>query len=136
MLKHNCFSEVPEFELRVLCVLGRPSTTWAAALVLVLAIYFFLVGSGFVCWLIFGGPGVWTWGFMLPRQALPLKSLHQPQGDQDLNSGLFACTVDALLLEPYLQSILHWLFWRLGLLKYLPKVASNHETPDLSLLHC
>jgi hypothetical protein len=29
-----------------------------------------------------------------------------------LNSGLKACKASALLLEPHLQSILLWLFWR------------------------
>jgi hypothetical protein len=49
-----------------------------------------------------------------------------------LNLGLHTCKADALLLEPYFQSILLWLFWRWGLVNYLP-MASNHDLPDLSL---
>jgi hypothetical protein len=32
-----------------------------------------------------------------------------------LNSGLCACKTGALPLEPYIQFILLWLFWRWGL---------------------
>jgi hypothetical protein len=39
-----------------------------------------------------------------------------------------------LLLEPHLQSILLWLFWRWGLKNYLAGLASNVQTPNLSLL--
>jgi hypothetical protein len=39
----------------------------------------------------------------------------------------------ALLLEPHLQFILLWLFWRWDLLSYLPRLASNCNPPDLSL---
>jgi hypothetical protein len=31
-----------------------------------------------------------------------------------LNTGLCICKAGALLLEPYLQSILLWLYWRWG----------------------
>jgi hypothetical protein len=34
--------------------------------------------------------------------------------DWGLNSGLHACTAGAVLLEPHLQSILFWSFWRWG----------------------
>jgi hypothetical protein len=40
----------------------------------------------------------------------------------------------ALPLVLSLQSILLWLFWRWGLLNYLPGLASNDKPPDLSLL--
>jgi hypothetical protein len=32
----------------------------------------------------------------------------------ELNSGLCTCKAGALLLEPHLQSIFLWLFWRWG----------------------
>jgi hypothetical protein len=37
-----------------------------------------------------------------------------------------------LLLEPHLQSIFLWLFWRYGLKNYLPGLASNLHPPNLS----
>jgi hypothetical protein len=36
-----------------------------------------------------------------------------------LNSGVHTCKADAVPLEPHLQSILLWLFWRWGLSKHL-----------------
>jgi hypothetical protein len=59
--------------------------------------------------------------------------------DWGLISGLCACKADAgeagnLPLEPHLQSILLWLFWRQGLKNYLVRIASNHDPPNLSLL--
>jgi hypothetical protein len=39
----------------------------------------------------------------------------------------------SLPLEPLLQSILLWLFWRWGLLEYLPRFASNLNPLNLSL---
>jgi hypothetical protein len=39
----------------------------------------------------------------------------------------------ALLLEPYLQSILAWLLWRWSLVSYLPGLALNCDLPNLSL---
>jgi hypothetical protein len=53
--------------------------------------------------------------------------------DWGLDSGLCACKAGPLLLESLLQSILLWLFWRWGLLNYVPKLASNCNTPDLCL---
>jgi hypothetical protein len=50
-----------------------------------------------------------------------------------LNSGLWACKVGALLLEPHLQSILLWLFWKWGLPNCFPWLASNRNLPSLSL---
>jgi hypothetical protein len=35
-------------------------------------------------------------------------------------------------LEPHLQSILLRLFWRWGLMNYLPGLVSSHNPPDLS----
>jgi hypothetical protein len=46
------------------------------------------------------------------------------------------CKASALLLKPHLQSILLWLFWRLGGGEGsidLPRLESNHGLPDLSL---
>jgi hypothetical protein len=54
----------------------------------------------------FCGAEDWTQGFMLAKQAQ---------------------------LEPCFQSILLWLFWRWGLMNYLPVLALNHIPPDLSL---
>jgi hypothetical protein len=51
----------------------------------------------------------------------------------DLNKGDYTCKAAALQLEPLLQSILHWLFWRWGLKNYLSGLASNCDPPDLSL---
>jgi hypothetical protein len=48
--------------------------------------------------------------------------------DWGLNSGL-----PALLLEPYLQSILFWLFWRWDLTNYLPGLTSNCDLSHLNL---
>jgi hypothetical protein len=50
-----------------------------------------------------------------------------------LKSQLCACKAGALLLEPQLQLILLWLFWRWGLVNYFPKLASNCESPYFSL---
>jgi hypothetical protein len=54
--------------------------------------------------------------------------------DWGLNSGLCACKAGALLLEPQPQTILVWLFWRWGLVIYLPGLASSCNPPSLSLL--
>jgi hypothetical protein len=51
----------------------------------------------------------------------------------DLNSGLCTCKAAALALEPLLQSILLWLFWRWGLMNYLLGMALNQDPPYLSL---
>jgi hypothetical protein len=40
--------------------------------------------------------------------------------DWGLNSGLHNYKASALLLKPSLWSILLWLFWRWGLMNYLP----------------
>jgi hypothetical protein len=48
--------------------------------------------------------------------------------DWGLDSGLHSCKVGTLPLEPLLQSILLWLFWN-----YLPWLALNHDSPNLSL---
>jgi hypothetical protein len=50
-----------------------------------------------------------------------------------LNSGLGACKAGALPLEPQLQSILLWVFWRWGLMSCLPELASSLSPPDVSL---
>jgi hypothetical protein len=50
-----------------------------------------------------------------------------------LNSRLSDCKAGALLLDPHLQSILLWLFWRCGLMTYFPKLVSNCDPQDLSL---
>jgi hypothetical protein len=50
-----------------------------------------------------------------------------------LNIGLHAYKAGTLLLEPHFQSILLWLFWRWGLVNYLPRLASNLDPPDLNL---
>jgi hypothetical protein len=50
-----------------------------------------------------------------------------------LNSGLHTCKAGALLLEPCLQSILFWLFWRWGLKNYLSGLASNLRPLDVNL---
>jgi hypothetical protein len=47
--------------------------------------------------------------------------------DWGLNSGFHACKAGAI------QSILLWLFWTLGLATYLPWLAWNGDTPNLSL---
>jgi hypothetical protein len=38
------------------------------------------------------------------------------------------------LFEPHRQSILLWLFWKWDLANYLPRLALNHDPPDLSFL--
>jgi hypothetical protein len=53
-------------------------------------------------------------------------------GSWGLNSG-HSSKVDALSPEPHIQSILMWLFSRWGLMNYLSRLASNHNSPDLSL---
>jgi hypothetical protein len=50
-----------------------------------------------------------------------------------LNSGLCTHKPGALSLEPLLQPILLWLFWRWGLENFLPRPASNLDPPNLSL---
>jgi hypothetical protein len=45
--------------------------------------------------------------------------------DWGLNSEFHACKTGSLLFELYLQTILFWLFWRWGLLNYLPRLALN-----------
>jgi hypothetical protein len=53
-----------------------------------------------------------------------------------LHSGLHIFKASALLLEPHLQSILLWLFWRWGSREnYLPRLALNHNLnpPNLNL---
>jgi hypothetical protein len=50
-----------------------------------------------------------------------------------LNSGLLTCIAGDLLLEPHLQFISFWLFWKLGLINYMPELASNRVLPHLSL---
>jgi hypothetical protein len=50
-----------------------------------------------------------------------------------LNSGFHNCKAVTLPLEPHLQSILLWLFWRWGFWNYLPGLALNRNPPDLSL---
>jgi hypothetical protein len=51
--------------------------------------------------------------------------------DWGLNQ-LSAHKAGTLLLEPHLQSILLWLFWRWGLANSLFGLTSNHNPPDLS----
>jgi hypothetical protein len=53
--------------------------------------------------------------------------------DWGLDSGFCACKANAVPLDPHLQSILLWLYWRWGLENYLPGLASNLDLPDLSL---
>jgi hypothetical protein len=45
---------------------------------------------------------------------------------------LCACKAGTFLLEPYLLSILLWLFWRWGFSKYLPEMSLNLNSPNLS----
>jgi hypothetical protein len=50
--------------------------------------------------------------------------------------GTKVCTegfAGALLLESCLQSILLWLFWKWGLLNYLPGLALNWDPLDFNL---
>jgi hypothetical protein len=56
-------------------------------------------------------------GIGLVSTAAQLPALLEPDNlffwwDWGLNSGLHACKGGTLLLEPHLQSILLWLFWR------------------------
>jgi hypothetical protein len=51
-----------------------------------------------------------------------------------LNSRLCAHEAGTLLLEPCLQFILLWLFWRWGLENYLSGLTLNRDPPDLRLL--
>jgi hypothetical protein len=55
-------------------------------------------------------------------------------GDWSLNLGLLFCKTGTPLLEPRLQSILPWLFWKWDLSNYLSGLALNHKLLDLSLL--
>jgi hypothetical protein len=50
-------------------------------------------------------------------------------GDWGLNAGLCTCKAGTLLLEPHVQSILLWLFWRGGLVNCFPGLALNHDLP-------
>jgi hypothetical protein len=43
--------------------------------------------------------------------------------------GVCTCKAGTLTLKPYLQSILLWLFWRLGLMNYLPRLSSVTMLP-------
>jgi hypothetical protein len=76
--------------------------------------------------------------FLFPLQYLAVKVLHSEMKKAiccgflfcfgflwywSLTSGLYTCKAGNLLLEPHLQSILRWLFWRWGLLNYLPRLA-------------
>jgi hypothetical protein len=49
-------------------------------------------------------------------------------GTEVLNSGLCTCKAGALSLQPHLQSIFHWLLWRLGSGKLLSRL-----TPQTSI---
>jgi hypothetical protein len=53
--------------------------------------------------------------------------------DWGLNTELCTCKAGALQFGPHLQSILLWLFWRWGFTNSLPRLALNHDLPDLSL---
>jgi hypothetical protein len=76
------------------------------------------------------------------RRALPAASRLPRRGnslgywwwwwwDWDLNSRPYTGAVSP---EPHLPSILLWLFWRWGgLMSSLPRLASNHDPPHLSL---
>jgi hypothetical protein len=50
-----------------------------------------------------------------------------------LNSGLWACKVGAVPLEPCPWPILLWLFWRWGFRNYLTELTLNCDLPNLSL---
>jgi hypothetical protein len=50
-----------------------------------------------------------------------------------LNWVLHVCKTDYLVLEPYLQSILLWLFWTWRSLGYFSGVAVNRDPSDLIL---
>jgi hypothetical protein len=50
-----------------------------------------------------------------------------------LNSGLCTCKAWALPLEPCFQSTSFWLFWRWGLLNYLPWLTSNLDSAILMM---
>jgi hypothetical protein len=56
--------------------------------------------------------------------------------DWSLNSGLHTCKAGALPLEPHIQFIVLWLFWRWDLTNYLYGLASNLDPPNLSLSSC
>jgi hypothetical protein len=45
---------------------------------------------------------------------------------------LLTCKAGTLLFEPH-QSIFFWWFWRWGLKNCLPRLASNFNSPYLSL---
>jgi hypothetical protein len=55
------------------------------------------------------------------------------RGGTGVNSGLLTCKAGALLLEPHLQFILLWLFWRSVLANNLPGLTLNLDPLDLSL---
>jgi hypothetical protein len=60
----------------------------------------------------------------------------EARGTQDpegLNPGFCTCKAGALLLEPLLQFILLWVFWRWGLVNYLSRLALNCDPLQLSL---
>jgi hypothetical protein len=46
-----------------------------------------------------------------------------------LNSGLSICKPVVIPLEPHFQFIVLWLFWRWDHMKYLPRLALNHDPP-------
>jgi hypothetical protein len=75
----------------------------------------------------------------------PSSCFHPPTPNYDLDSWLRSLNFfwqywglnsrlwkSALLLEPHLQSILLWLFWRWGLPNYFPRLVLNLNSPDLS----
>jgi hypothetical protein len=47
---------------------------------------------------------------------------------EDVQSFMLA-KAGALFLDPHPQTILLWLFWKWGLLSYLPGLALNHDEP-------
>jgi hypothetical protein len=51
----------------------------------------------------------------------------------NFNQGFLLEKAGPLPLEPYLQFILLWLFWRWGLWNYLPKLALNCNSLAVSL---
>jgi hypothetical protein len=53
--------------------------------------------------------------------------------DWGLNSGLCTCKAATLPLDPHLQSILLWLFWRWSFLNYWPRLALNLDPAYLNL---
>jgi hypothetical protein len=54
------------------------------------------------------------------------------QSCMGMQKGLHTCKAGTLVLQPHLWSILLWLFWRLGLMNYLPRLASNLKSPLIS----